>query len=81
MMTKQGQPAAGLAIGGAIGSSSNGTIIAKAQAFLSSVYQRLKQEDAIRQSIWELERLDDHALRDIGVGRHEIESYVRGRFK
>jgi uncharacterized protein YjiS (DUF1127 family) len=78
MMTKQAQSAAGLEIGMGSGSSS---LMAKALAYFSSAYQSLKKENGIREAIWELEQLDDHALRDIGVRRHEIESYVRGRFK
>lgn len=49
--------------------------------FLRSAYRWALDEAAIRQSIGELQKLDDHTLADIGVERFEIESLVRKRQK
>ncbi len=53
-------------------------LVAKAQSFLTSALQRLQSESEARRAIWELQQLDDHALRDIGLNRCDIEAYVRG---
>jgi uncharacterized protein YjiS (DUF1127 family) len=77
MITKQAQPAADAAFDGHAGES--GGLFAKAQGFVSQALQRLSRETGNQQAIWELSQLDDHALRDIGISRCDIETHVRGR--
>jgi uncharacterized protein YjiS (DUF1127 family) len=77
MITKQAQPAVGAAFGRHAGES--GSLFAKAQGLVSQALQQVRKETQERQAIWELEQLDDHALRDIGISRGEIEAQVRGR--
>jgi uncharacterized protein YjiS (DUF1127 family) len=66
MMTKRAQAA------------SESGLFAKAQDLVSLALQRLSRETGNQQAIWELRQLDDHALRDIGISRSEIEGHVRG---
>jgi uncharacterized protein YjiS (DUF1127 family) len=54
---------------------------AKAQALFLAAMRRVQEEADARQAMWELEQLDDHALRDIGVSRRDIEAHVRGHRK
>jgi uncharacterized protein YjiS (DUF1127 family) len=57
--------------------SAHGSVLERAQDALSSVVRYLKEERVIRQAIWELEQLDDQALKDIGLQRGEISGRVR----
>jgi uncharacterized protein YjiS (DUF1127 family) len=63
---------------GTIPSADSGSLFAKAQDALASTARRLKEARAMQQAIWEMEQLDDHALRDIGLNRSDIRTYVRG---
>jgi len=51
--------------------------IAKLLALVLSAYRWAMDEIAIRRSIRELEQLDDLTLKDIGIERFDIESFVR----
>jgi uncharacterized protein YjiS (DUF1127 family) len=75
MITKQAQSAAAF-YGHA--NQING-LTAKGPNLVSRALQRLSKRAQDQQAIWELEQLDDHALRDIGISRCEIEAQVRGR--
>jgi len=55
--------------------------VSKALAFCSAAFDRVHSEQVIRQSIEKLHGLDDETLRDIGLRRSEIESYVRTKAK
>jgi uncharacterized protein YjiS (DUF1127 family) len=77
MITKQAQSAAEAAFDRHEGES--GGLLAKAQNLVSQALQRLSREAGHQQAIWELNQLDDRALRDIGISRCEIEALVRGR--
>jgi uncharacterized protein YjiS (DUF1127 family) len=57
----------------------SGSLFAKAQSFVSQTLRRLNKEAGNQRAIWELSQLDDHALRDIGISRSQIETLVRGR--
>ena len=59
-------------------STDSGTLFTKAQGLLSLALRRLHEETEARQAIWELQQLDDHDLRDIGLLRCDIEAHVRG---
>jgi uncharacterized protein YjiS (DUF1127 family) len=76
-MTKQAQSAVDAAFDGHAGES--GSLFAKAQSFVSQTLRRLNKEVGNQRAIWELSQLDDHALRDIGISRSQIETLVRGR--
>ena len=77
MITKQAQSAAEAAFDRQ--AEESGRLFAKAQSLASQALQRLSRESKDRRVIWELQQLDDHALRDIGIHRSEIEAQVRGR--
>lgn len=64
---------------GSFSTAGDVSLFTKAQGLLASAMERLKSEGSVRQAIWELEQLDDHALRDIGLSRCDIEAHVRGR--
>jgi uncharacterized protein YjiS (DUF1127 family) len=74
MITKQAQSAA--AFNGYL--NQNNGFAAKSPSLVSRALQRLSKKAQDQQAIWELEQLDDHALRDIGISRFEIEAQVRG---
>jgi uncharacterized protein YjiS (DUF1127 family) len=57
----------------------SGGLFAKAQSLASQAFERLSRGAGNQQAIWELNQLDDHALRDIGISRCEIQAQVRGR--
>jgi uncharacterized protein YjiS (DUF1127 family) len=76
MITKQAQSVAEAADDRHFGESG---LFAKAQSLVSQALQHLRKESKEQQAIWELEQLDDRALRDIGISRSEIEAQVRGR--
>jgi uncharacterized protein YjiS (DUF1127 family) len=58
------------------------SLAAKALCLPLMIYRWWVDETKIRQSIHELEQLDDHTLKDIGLQRGSIESHVRtGRRK
>jgi len=61
------------------GAGECGGLFVIAQSLVSQAIARLSRESGNQQAIWELHRLDDHALRDIGISRCEIEAQVRGR--
>ena len=44
---------------------------------LARAVRRVSHEWIVKRAIAELQGLDDHMLRDIGLTRSEIESYVR----
>lgn len=48
-------------------------------SLLAALWQRVRREQEIRRGRAALEALDDRALKDIGVSRHEIELIVTGR--
>lgn len=55
--------------------------IARGLWLLARLAAHMKHEQRLRRAQAELAALDDHALRDIGVTRHDIEHAVRtGRF-
>ncbi len=72
MMTKQTSAAL---FSSNIGETSS--LFAKARSFASQTLHRLNEESEIRQAIWDLEQLDDRALRDIGINRSDIAAIVR----
>jgi uncharacterized protein YjiS (DUF1127 family) len=76
-MTKQAQYAAGAAFGPHAGEAAG--LFAKLRRHVSKTLQHLSREAGNQQAIWELSQLDDHALRDIGIHRFEIEALVRRR--
>lgn len=49
--------------------------------FLTSVKRWIEAERAARKAIAELAEMDDHMLRDLGLQRNAIESWVRQRPK
>jgi uncharacterized protein YjiS (DUF1127 family) len=53
------------------------SLAAKALRLPSQIYKRWLDEANIRQEIRDLEELDDHTLKDIGLQRGAIESHVR----
>ena len=58
------------------------SIRTEAMRLPSQIYRWCLREAKIRQAIRELEQLDDHALKDIGLQRGAIESLIRaGRTK
>jgi uncharacterized protein YjiS (DUF1127 family) len=63
---------------GSFSTAEGPSLLAKAQGVLASAIRRLKEENTAHQAIWELEQLDDHALRDIGLNRCDIKTHVRG---
>jgi uncharacterized protein YjiS (DUF1127 family) len=73
MMFKHAQSAGPAAV-----ATDGSGLIGRAQRLLSSIFQRLSAENSARQALWELQQLDDHALRDIGLNRCDIEAYARG---
>ena len=74
MIIKQAQSAAA-AFDGRAGQSSG--FLAKAQSLVSQALLDLSGRARQQQAIWELEQLDDHALRDIGISRCEIDYWTR----
>jgi uncharacterized protein YjiS (DUF1127 family) len=60
--------------------AAQGSLFAKVHDVVSSTVGYLKEELAIRRAMRELEQLDDHALKDIGLQRGEIEGRVRTAF-
>ena len=54
------------------------SLFAKVQSVCASAIKHMKEQRNIARTIAELEMLDDHALRDIGLSRQEIEARVRG---
>jgi uncharacterized protein YjiS (DUF1127 family) len=56
-----------------------GSLFAKARSLAALAIKRLNKEAEAQQAIWELSQLDDHALRDIGINRAQIEALVRGK--
>ena len=82
MILKHGRPAGRMAVAGPLSSANEGNgFVSKALAFCSAAFDRLHSEQVIRQSIEKLHELDDETLRDIGLRRSEIESYVRTKAK
>ena len=60
--------------------ATQGSLFAKVHDVVSSTVGHLKEELAIRRAMRELEQFDDHALKDIGLQRGEIEGRVRTAF-
>jgi uncharacterized protein YjiS (DUF1127 family) len=64
------------------GSSSDAGILStRARELLGFVLQPFRDEAAAQQAMWELEQLDDYALRDIGLTRYDIQTRMRGTQK
>jgi uncharacterized protein YjiS (DUF1127 family) len=79
MITKYGQLTAHRSIAS---TRAHRSFFAETLQLSSEVYKRWADEAKIRKAIRELEELDDHALKDIGLQRGAIESQVRaGRRK
>ena len=79
MITKYGQLTLPLSIPS---SKASRSLAAKALRLPSQIYRWWLDEANIRQAIRDLEGLDDHTLKDIGLQRGTIESHVRtGRRK
>jgi uncharacterized protein YjiS (DUF1127 family) len=79
MTARQAQSAADAAFSPREREAETGGLLGKTQNLASQALKRLSLEVRRQQAIWELEQLDDHALRDIGISRSEIEAQVRGR--
>ncbi len=56
---------------------SQGAILNKVFAAVSSACGKLNREIAVRSAISELGQLDDRALQDIGIRRCDIERFAR----
>ena len=46
---------------------------------VATLTSQVRREGQLRRASAELAALDDRALRDIGIMRHEIDHFVRGR--
>lgn len=57
-------------------SAHSGSVRRYREAF-ARVVRHVSEEWIVKRAIAELQGLDDHMLRDIGLTRSEIESYVR----
>jgi uncharacterized protein YjiS (DUF1127 family) len=77
MIAKHVQSAADAGFG--LHGEETGSLFAKAQSLVASAFKRVSKEAEAQQAIWELSQLDDHALRDIGISRAEIQALVRGQ--
>ena len=62
-------------------SSDSGTLPTKARELLGLMLQPFRDEAAVQQAMWELDQLDDYALRDIGLTRYDIQTRMHGTRK